>query len=352
MVIGGQGYAGVGKTTALDTLRDILESRGKTVRGIAFTGKAADGIEQEAGIESNTIARELHLSKQTDWIVIDEASMVGSKDMHDILKLAQEQNSRVLIIGDADQLPSIAAGRIFKDLKESGMSTIEMKEIVRQKDGTYKDIVQSIVSKRIDDAFDKLTETGRIHEIKDRNERIAAIAKDYTGRQDWRSTVILTGKNVDARELNSTVRFILKERGEIGQQDYEMTMRTPVSLSPTEQRFGQSYESGQYIFARKAGVGGLRAGDEARIVAVDKVKHTLLIETERGAERIIDLIQDGGNISVYEERQDRFSEREKIIFAKNDSKLKVRNGQPGEILKIDGSGQLIIAMQDGSTRAC
>jgi hypothetical protein len=121
-------------------------------------------------------------------------------------------------------------------------------------------------------------------------------------------------------------------------------------MSPTEQRFGQSYEPGQYIFARKAGIGGLRAGGEARIVAVDKVNHTLSIEAERGATRIIDLIQDGGNISVYEERQDSFSEQEKVVFIKNDSKLRVRNGQMGEILKIDERGQMIIAMQDSSTR--
>jgi ATP-dependent exoDNAse (exonuclease V) alpha subunit len=235
-------------------------------------------------------------------------------------------------------------------LKQAGMNTVEMKEIIRQKDGTYKDIVDSIVAKRIEETFGKLTETGRIHEIKDQNERIAAIVRDYTEREDWRSTIVLSGKNTDTRELNSMIRSILKERGEIGRHDYEITVRTPVSLSPTEQRFGQSYEPGQYIFARKAGVGGLRAGGEARIAAVDKVNHTLSIETERGATRIIDLIQDGGNISVYEERQDSFSEQEKVVFIKNDSKLRVRNGQIGEILKIDERGPMIIAMQDGSTR--
>ncbi len=350
MVIGALGPAGVGKTFGLDTLRDILENQGQTIRGVAFTGKAADGIEQEAGITSNTIARDQHRADRAHWIVVDEASMTGSRDLHRILKRAIEGGSRVLIMGDTDQLPSIAAGRIFRDLKEAGMSTVEMKEIIRQKDGTYKDIVQSIVAKRIDQAFEKLSETGKIHETKDRNERLAAIAKDYTDRQDWRRTVVLSAKNIDARELNTMIRSILKKRGEIGQQDQEITVRTPVSLSPTEQRFGQSYEPGRYIFTRKAGVGGLRAGDEARIVAIDKVKHILSIETEHGSQRVIDLIQDGGNISVYEERQDKFSKREKIIFTKNDSRLKVRNGQMGEILKIDERGQLIIAMQDGSTR--
>ncbi|MHB8883432.1 MAG: MobF family relaxase [Thermodesulfovibrionales bacterium] len=349
-VIGALGPAGVGKTFGLDTLRDIFENQGRTIRGVAFTGKAADGIEQEAGISSNTIARDQHREDRTHWIVVDEASMTGSRDLHHILKRAIEEGSRVLIMGDTDQLPSIAAGRIFRDLKEAGMSTVEMKEIIRQKDGTYKDIVRSIIEKQIDQAFQKLSETGKLHETRDRNEGLAAIAKDYTDRQDWRRTVVLSAKNIDARELNTMIRSILKERGEIGQQDQEITVRTPVSLSPTEQRFGQSYEPGRYIFARKAGIGGLRAGDEARIVAVDKVKHILSIEAEHGSRRIIDLIRDGGNISVYEERQDRFSAREKIIFTKNDSRLKVRNGQMGEILKIDEAGQLIIAMEDGSTR--
>jgi conjugative relaxase-like TrwC/TraI family protein len=350
MVIGGLGPAGVGKTVGLDTLRNMLEAQDQTIKGVAFTGKAADGIEQEAGIKSNTIAKDSYNSGRADWIVVDEASMVGSKDLHRVLKRAQEEGSRVLVIGDTDQLPSIAAGRIFKDLKEAGMNTVEMKEIIRQKDGTYKDIVQSIVAKRIDNAFAKLTETGKIHEIKGSRERVAAIAIDYTDRPDWRNTIVLSAKNVDARELNSMIRFSLKERGEIGQRDHEITVRTVVSLSPTEQRFGQSYETGQYVFARKAGVGGLRAGDEARIVAVDTVHHALTVEAGNGAQRPINLVQDGGNLSVYEESRDKFSEREKIVFTKNDSKLKVRNGQIGEILKIDNNGQMIIAMQDGSAR--
>jgi ATP-dependent exoDNAse (exonuclease V) alpha subunit len=230
------------------------------------------------------------------------------------------------------------------------MSTVEMKEIIRQKDGTYKDIVRSLVAKRLDDAFGKLTEAGKIHEISDNTERITAIAKDYTDRSDWRNTIVLSSKNVDARELNTMIRSTLKERGEIGQQDHEITVRIPVPLSPIEQRFGQSYEPGQYVFARKASVGGLRAGDEARIAAVDTSNHALTIETGSGSHRVIDLVRDGGNLSVYEERQDRFSEREKIVFTKNDSKLKVRNGQMGAILKIDEKGQMIIAMQDNSTR--
>jgi conjugative relaxase-like TrwC/TraI family protein len=350
MIIGANGPPGTGKTFGLSTLAEILKAQGQAVRGVAFTGKAADTLEQEAGIKSNTIAKDLQLPGRTDWIVVDEASMIGSKDMHDILKRAEEEKSRVLIIGYTDQLPSISAGRMFKDLIEHGMSTIEIKEIIRQKDSTYKDIVQSLVARQVDDAFAKLADAGKIHEINDSTVRIAAIAKDYTDRPDWKNTIVLSSKNVDARELNAMIRSVLKERGEIGQQDHEITIRTPVPLSPIEQRFGQSYEPGQFVFARKAGVGGLRAGDEARVSAVDAAHKSLTIETGSGDSRVIDLIQDGGSLSVYEERRDNFSEREKIVFSKNDSKLKVRNGQMGEILKINEQGQMIIAMQDNSTR--
>ncbi len=349
-VIGVQGYAGVGKTFALDTFRQLLESRGLTVKALAYTGKAADGITTEAKIESSTIAKDSHESKRADWIIVDEASMAGSRDIHSILKRAKAEGIRVLLIGDTEQLQAINAGRIFKDLIHHGMATVEMKQVVRQENGTYKDIVQSIIEKRIHDAFEKLDSAGQLHEIKDQEERLAAVAKDYTDRPDWRKSVVLSAKNADTRELNTLIRAILQQRGEIGRQDHEIAIRTPVSLQPAEQHFALSYKPGQYIFARKAGAGGMKAGAEARIIEIDTEKQMLLVRDTEGIDRTIDLIKSGCDISTYEEQQDRFSEREKIIFTKSDSKLRVRNGQTGEILKIDDDGRLIISMQDGSTR--
>ncbi len=349
-VIGVQGYAGVGKTFALDAFRQILESRGLTVKGLAYTGKAADGITTEAKIESSTIAKDSHESKRADWIVVDEASMAGSRDFHAILKRAKAEGSRILLIGDTEQLQAINAGRIFKDLIQHGMATVEMKQVVRQQDGTYKEIVQSIIEKRIHEAFEKLDSAGQLHEIKDQEDRLAAIAKDYTDRPDWRKSVVLSAKKADTRELNTLIRAILQQRGEIGRQDHEISIRMPISMHPAEQHFALSYKPGQYIFALKAGTGGMKAGAEGRILEIDPGKQRLLVRDTEGSDRTIDLIKNGGDISVYEEQQDRISEREKILFTKNDSKLKVRNGQTGEILKIDDDGRLIIAMQDGSTR--
>jgi ATP-dependent exoDNAse (exonuclease V) alpha subunit len=162
--------------------------------------------------------------------------------------------------------------------------------------------------------------------------------------------MVLSAKNADTHELNNMIRTILQKRGEISQQDHDMTIRTPISMQPAEQHFAQSYEVGQYVFARKAGVGGMKAGAEARIIEIDADKHALLVRNTDGTKRTIELVKDGSDISVYEERQDKFSEHEKIIFTKNDSRLKVRNGQTGEILKIDDSGKMIIALQDNSTR--
>lgn len=350
MVIGVQGYAGVGKTFGLDTFRGILESCGYTVRGLAYTGKAADGITTKANIESSTIAKDPYQSSRTDWIIVDEAGMTGSRDMHAILKRAKAEGSRVLLIGDTEQLQAISAGRMFKDLIQHGMATVAMKQVVRQKDGTYKEIVQSIIGKRIADAFDKLHTAGKLHEIKDHHERLTAIAKDYTNRPDWRKSVVLTTKNSDMRELNAMIRAILQERGDIGQTNHATTIRTPVSMRPSEQRFAQSYEVGQHVFARKAGAGGMKAGAEGKIIEIDAGKHTIRVRDNNGMDRTIDLAKHGGDISVYEEQQDRFSERERIIFTKNDGKLKVRNGQTGEILKIDDNGRMIISLQDNSTR--
>lgn len=351
-VLGIQGYAGVGKTTALNTIRDQLEANGYSVKGMASTGKAADGMQREANIRSTTISRDVYHSEgPADFHIVDEASMAGSRDLHNIIERAVAEGSRVVLVGDTEQLQAIQAGRMFKDLQTNGMATAKMQEIIRQKDGTYKDIVRSVVYKKIDDAFVKLEKYEKIHEIEDRTERLEAIAKDYAGRKDWRDTVVLSGKNADTREVNSLIRETLRERGEIGRQDYELIVRSPVSLSPTEQRFGQSYEVGQYVFAREAGVGGMKAGGEARIIAVDTVRHRLTAETKSGVEREIDLVTDGGKISIYEERHENFTRGEKVLFTKNDSMLGVRNGQIGDIQEIREGGHMIVTLSDGSNKS-
>ncbi len=356
-VIGIQGDAGTGKTTALQVMREIASRHGYEVKGYAYTGKAAEEIEKASGIQSRTLHS--FLGEKTEatagtkeiWVV-DEASMMGSRQMHGLLERAEAAGAKVAMVGDTKQLQSIEAGRMFQKLQETGdMKTVRMSEVQRQKTEDYRDIVKDISEKRFEKAMEKLENTGKIHEIADRQQRIDAIVKDYTDSK--KDTIIVTALNKDRNEINDRIHSELMRQGRIGQQEYEFNVRESKNLSPIEKHFGQNYEKGDIVIANHAGIMG-RAGTEGKVTRVDHQNHRIEVET-RGKNREsvkheIDLKEHGQNLAVYREKQQSFSQGEKVVFQKNDRSLGVKNGQTGTIESIDKDGRATVKMHDGQEK--
>ena len=120
------GKAGTGKTFALDAVRHVWESSGVKVIGCALSARAAKELEAGSGIESSTIAA--LMKDLDDWntpglerdsvVVVDEAGMVGTRQLDALLNHAEEAGAKVVLVGDDKQLPEIAAGGAFRALKE------------------------------------------------------------------------------------------------------------------------------------------------------------------------------------------------------------------------------------------
>lgn len=339
-IIGVQGDAGTGKTTMLSVVRELAEAKGYEIKGLSFTGKAASEIEQASGIKSQTVHAFLSLGieskksgKDQVWIV-DEASMIGSKQMNEIIKSAELQNARVVLIGDTKQLQSIKAGQIFKDLQDNGMKTVEMKEILRQDDPAYKDIVKDIAAKKIESAFSKLESNNCVAEIKDRQARLEAVVKDYASVKDYTKALIVTARNADRTELSTLIRNELRTQGRLSGEDKTFTVREPSGLPQAERHFAQVYKEGDYVFSLKAGIIG-RAGNEGKIVSIDPHYHHIMVEKENGRQHTVNLKQDGQDLQVYNEKQQVFTKGDRIVFLKNDKALNVKNGATGTIQSID-----------------
>jgi len=167
-----QGDAGVGKSFSCFYAKQLLESIGITVRGLAPTGKAADELAQAAQITHTStlqdfILRYEHMSdekkadtfrKGKECFIIDEASMIGSKTAQKIIAIAKELEAKVIFIGDRKQFVSIEAGNIFAELQDkSGIAKTVMNDVFRQKTNQTKDIVSAISSKDFTAAFNYLT---------------------------------------------------------------------------------------------------------------------------------------------------------------------------------------------------
>ncbi|MFZ6007214.1 MAG: MobF family relaxase [Nitrospirota bacterium] len=349
-IIGIQGDAGTGKTTMLAAMKEQLEKQGFEVKGLGFTGKAAAEVEQQAGIKSQTIdsfltSKDNSTGKQM-WIV-DEASMLGSRKMHELMQRAEQADAKLVLIGDTKQLQAIEAGKSFKDLQQNGMATVRMSEVQRQKEENYKDIVKDISDKRIEKAFDKLEKQDKIHEISNRDDRLNAIKDDYL--QSNKNTIVVTARNADRNELNKMIRDELKQQNRIGQTDYAFNVRESKGLSPEAKHFAQSYSEGDRIIAGAAGILG-RAGAEGTVKNIDYHNHKITLQTKDGKEHTLDLKTQGQHLQSYREKEQSFTAGDKVVFLKNDKGFNVKNGQIGEIKNIDKDGNATIQMNTGETK--
>lgn len=144
------GGPGTGKTTILKAVLALYDELELETYLAAPTGRAAKRMSELCGVEASTIHRMLGAKMSEDGeavvfakneedklacdaLIIDECSMVDITLMHAILK-ALKPNCRVLLVGDADQLPSVGPGNVFSDIIKSGtVPTVRLTEIFRQK---------------------------------------------------------------------------------------------------------------------------------------------------------------------------------------------------------------------------
>jgi exodeoxyribonuclease V alpha subunit len=139
------GGPGTGKTTIIDAILKITTRAGMRVMLSAPTGRASKRMSETTGHEAKTIHRMLDYSIQKggfqrnelnpldcDLVIIDEASMIDTILMYYLLK-AIPPKATFILVGDVDQLPSVGAGNVLKDIIESGrIQVIELNEIFRQ----------------------------------------------------------------------------------------------------------------------------------------------------------------------------------------------------------------------------
>lgn len=140
------GGPGTGKTSTVQAILRLLQSKGKMALLAAPTGRAAKRLAESTGHEAKTIHRLLEVSPgegfkfqrnqdnplECDLLIVDECSMVDLILMNNVLK-AIHPASHVLLVGDADQLPSVGAGNVLRDMIASGVAPVtRLKVIFRQ----------------------------------------------------------------------------------------------------------------------------------------------------------------------------------------------------------------------------
>ena len=218
------GLAGAGKSTMLTAAREAWEAEGYRVHGAALSGKAAEGLEESAGIASRTLAswergweRGFDTLGPRDVFVIDEAGMVGSRQLSRFITAADTAGAKIVLVGDPEQLQPIGPGAAFRAVSERA-GFVELEEIRRQRDGWQRAASVDFGRHRTAEGLTAYAERGAIRFEDTAEAARAAIVRDVTADMVARpegTRLVLAHRNADVRELNEAIRAVRTARGEL-----------------------------------------------------------------------------------------------------------------------------------------
>ena len=228
------GYAGTGKSAMLGVARETWEAAGYEVRGVALSGIAAQNLESGSGIASRTIASLEHswhqrrdLLTTRDVLVIDEAGMVGTRQLERVLSHATEAGAKVVLVGDIKQLQSIEAGAAFRSIHERHGGA-EIGEVRRQRQDWQRAATRDLATGRTGHALEAYRSRGMMHEAETREQARGDLIdrwdRDRQASPD-KSRIILTHTNDEVRALNEAARMRMRAAGNLGNEMRMMVER-------------------------------------------------------------------------------------------------------------------------------
>jgi Ti-type conjugative transfer relaxase TraA len=218
------GFAGTGKSAAVAAAKDAWEASGYRVHGAALSGIAAENLEKSSGVESRTIASwelawkngKAEISGR-DVFVIDEAGMVGSRQMARVLSKLHEAGAKAVLIGDAEQLQPIEAGAAFRAIAErTGYQ--ELTGIRRQQAEWQREAAHDFAKGDSSRALGRYEEHGAIRFAATRANAKDQLIRDWAEQsavQAEKSSLVLAHTRADVADLNQRARTVLRRRGDL-----------------------------------------------------------------------------------------------------------------------------------------
>lgn len=231
------GYAGAGKSTMLAAAREAWEAQGYTVHGAALSGKAAEGLEESSGIQSRTLAswdrswqNERNQIGRGDVFVIDEAGMVGSRQLARFVTEAEARGAKIVLVGDHEQLQAIGAGAPFRAITEA-IGHAELSEIRRQRVDWQREASVAFATHRTVEGLAAYRDRGAISLAGTGEDARGQIVRDYLADRDERpdgTRVAMAHRRADVRAINDAIRSELQERGTLarGEDAGALTFQT------------------------------------------------------------------------------------------------------------------------------
>jgi conjugative relaxase-like TrwC/TraI family protein len=275
----GVGPAGSGKTAVMAVIHRLAVFTATPIVGAALAAKAAAGLQTATGIPSTTLARLLSETSQQrppapgTVVVVDEAGMVGTRQLAAVCDLVDQTGGKLILIGDHHQLPEIDAGGLFRALANR-LPSVELTDNIRQHQPWERVALAELRNGSADAALQLYRDNERLN-VGDHDQMITQAVDDWhqhvTNSGDPTSGLLIAHDNDTVTELNRRARTSLAASGRLHGPDLDTADRT--------------FQAGDRILCRHNQPRlDVLNGDLATVDAVDVRRGTLTVRLDRDPE--------------------------------------------------------------------
>ncbi len=274
-----RGAAGAGKTATLAELRRGLRKAGHGITTVAPTRSAVEELEKVGFSNAMTISGLLEderaqkkLSGQV--LIVDEAGMVSSRQMAELVQLAERSRARILLSGDTRQIQSVEAGDALRVLeKGSRLHSVSLNQVQRQTQAEYRTAVEEL---RQDPArgFSKLEQMGAVREVAWdlRSQEVARAYRETrlqpNAQGQAKHVLVVAPTHEEIHRVTDAIRRDRQQAGELGASE-TLTRHLPLHWTEAKKRVMKNYRPGLVLEFHKA-TRHIGKHESAEVIAVEK----------------------------------------------------------------------------------
>jgi ATP-dependent exoDNAse (exonuclease V) alpha subunit len=229
------------------------------------------------------------------------------------------------------------------------MKTAHLDQIVRQREAPeLLKAVDHLSRGEIAEGVALLEQQGRITEIADPQQRIAAIARSYAANPD--NTIVVSPDNASRRQINQAVRSELQARGTVASEDHAMRVLNPRSdMTGADRTWAARYAVNDVIhYPRGSQDIGIEKKSYTKVIGIQPKDNLLTVQKQDGTTATYNPARLYG-VTVYRELERDFAVGDRLSFTAPSKQLGVANRDLGTVRRIDKDGQLSVKMDNGKT---
>ncbi|MEZ5325908.1 MAG: MobF family relaxase [Verrucomicrobiales bacterium] len=335
------GDAGTGKTHTLARLDEAYRhATGEGLIALAPTTRATAELQTNGYPEAATVSAFLNSERLQEQaagcaVLIDEAGFLSTKQLAELVTIANERHARLVLVGDTKQHESVERGNALRSVIDSGLIKPErLSDVRRQRAEVHRRLAKLLAEGKSLKALEQAEVLAMVHEIPDARELFKDAAHHYADEVEaGRETLVVIPTWEDIDWFNADARAELKARNLIHGDEVEIRGSASLSWTEVERCHWQDYQPGMVLNFHRP-VAGMKIGESAIVREV--LDNGVVAERPDGTLGRIGRKQRGG-FDVAEERPLKVAAGDELLFRANCPDIGISNGERLHVESVNAS---------------